>query len=299
MKHTTRSPYFASALLLLACLVFASSVHAAIIYSNAGPISIVGDGTPESTNLLTGVNVSRDDTSSGSIYLSITVTNPPGPFDSGYFSDGIQLAETNSGGDNQTFFIGKTFYDWTYDCYAPSLYNSTNYNAADIYLNSATPEPGETYQYIRDTDVTTIICRIQYNPGSLANVTIWMNPDLSESEDAQATNLTTTLTNDCTFNEVELYNVNYDGGTASGGAGSGVWVYNNVIIGTAAADVGFPPVVQVAIGRIGNSVTVSWTGSGTLQTAPTTTGPWTDSANQSNPQTMDATNSAEFFRVRQ
>ncbi|HZI33414.1 MAG TPA: hypothetical protein VFF11_13825, partial [Candidatus Binatia bacterium] len=43
---------------------------------------------------------------------------------------------------------------------------------------------------------------------------------------------------------------------------------------------------------------LSWTGGGTLQNAPAVTGPWTDAADQSNPQALSTTNAAEFYRLR-
>ena len=45
-------------------------------------------------------------------------------------------------------------------------------------------------------------------------------------------------------------------------------------------------------------VTLSWEGAGVLQTAPSVTGPWTEAANQGNPQSVDASGTA-FFRVQQ
>jgi len=48
----------------------------------------------------------------------------------------------------------------------------------------------------------------------------------------------------------------------------------------------------------GNNVTISWTGTGTLQEAASVAGPWTASASQSNPQTVPATGT-KFFRVKQ
>ena len=45
---------------------------------------------------------------------------------------------------------------------------------------------------------------------------------------------------------------------------------------------------DLTITRSGNSVTLSWTGEGTLQEAPNITGPWTDSLSQANPQTFEA-----------
>jgi hypothetical protein len=47
----------------------------------------------------------------------------------------------------------------------------------------------------------------------------------------------------------------------------------------------------------GSTVTISWTGQGTLQESSTVTGGWTDSANQSNPQERQASGTL-FFRIR-
>jgi hypothetical protein len=49
----------------------------------------------------------------------------------------------------------------------------------------------------------------------------------------------------------------------------------------------------------GGQLTVSWTGSGTLESADAVTGPWTSAASQSNPQTVSTSGSAKFFRIRQ
>lgn len=271
-------------------------MDASIIFSNAGPLTVVGDGATVTTNILSNTSFSRDDTSSGTVYFRYTVTNPPGPFDSGYFTCGMQLAL--NGGATQTLFVGKTFWDWPYDTYAPSLFDPNNYNAADIYLNSATPEAGAAYQYIRDTDVTTTIICVQYIPGTNDVVTIWLNPDLTVSESSQSTNLITSFQNNCSFSEVDLLNINYDGGTAAGGAGSGVWVYSDVVIATTGAEIGFPPPGAAQIQASGNTITLSWPGTGVLQEAPSVSGPWMDCTVQSNPQTRPTTNSAAFFRVR-
>jgi hypothetical protein len=44
----------------------------------------------------------------------------------------------------------------------------------------------------------------------------------------------------------------------------------------------------LSITRSGSSITLSWTGGGTLQEATSITGPWTDSLSQANPQTFQA-----------
>jgi hypothetical protein len=145
---------------------------------------------------------------------------------------------------------------------------------------------------------------VQFNPGTTNdNVTVWLNPDLSVSPADQSTNLTTSCINDCDFNEIELLNINFDAssGDPAGAPGSGVWVYNNVIVGTSPADVGFPPTPALQISAASSSsVTISWVGNGAiLQQAPSVTGPWTTSSNQNNPQTRTVTSgSAAFFRLQ-
>jgi hypothetical protein len=304
MKNKTQSyrmPAIVLTMVSVVLLCLSNPVHASVLYSNAGPLSVAGDGVTVVSNILNGTNISYDTNSSGTVYVSYTVIDPPGPFDSGYFTSGLQLAETNAAAetDTEALFVGKTFYDWVYGAGAPSLYNSTNYNSSDIYLNSATPEPGETYQYVRDSDVTTIIFQVQFNAGTTNDaVTIWLNPDLSMQASDQSTNLTTSFVNDCNFNEIELLNINFDDGTTSGGPGSGVWTYYDVVVGTSPTDVGFPPTPSVQISAASNGVTISWTGSGTLQQAPGVSGPWTASSDQSNPQTRTATGNAMFFRLQ-
>jgi hypothetical protein len=59
---------------------------------------------------------------------------------------------------------------------------------------------------------------------------------------------------------------------------------------------GEPPKLSVA--RVANGITISWTGSGTLQQADAITGPWTGAPSQSNPQTVALTGTARFYRVR-
>jgi hypothetical protein len=49
----------------------------------------------------------------------------------------------------------------------------------------------------------------------------------------------------------------------------------------------------------GGNVTISWTGAGTLEEATTITGPWSNSTNQNNPQTVPATGDGKFYRIRQ
>ena len=55
------------------------------------------------------------------------------------------------------------------------------------------------------------------------------------------------------------------------------------------------PVLSIARAS-GNSVTISWTGDGTLLEATTLAGPWTVSWSQGNPQTQPAAGS-KFYQI--
>jgi hypothetical protein len=49
----------------------------------------------------------------------------------------------------------------------------------------------------------------------------------------------------------------------------------------------------------GGNVTISWTGSGTLEEATDLAGPWTQSPSQNNPQSVPATGPRKFYRIHQ
>ncbi len=49
----------------------------------------------------------------------------------------------------------------------------------------------------------------------------------------------------------------------------------------------------------GRSVTLSWAGPGTLEEAVSVAGPWSTSASQTNPQTVQAASGNKFYRIRQ
>ena len=60
------------------------------------------------------------------------------------------------------------------------------------------------------------------------------------------------------------------------------------------------PVLTVAAGPVAGQVTLSWTSTGTLQTATNLAAPaWINAPSQSNPQTMTATGAQRYYRVKQ
>lgn len=54
-----------------------------------------------------------------------------------------------------------------------------------------------------------------------------------------------------------------------------------------------------SISYSGGQVTIAWEGAGTLEEAPSVTGPWTSAASQANPQTVAPTGESKFYRLRQ
>lgn len=81
--------------------------------------------------------------------------------------------------------------------------------------------------------------------------------------------------------------------------GTGSWYFGIDNLGFYEGPV--PAVVTKSVLNVpvlaGTSVTLSWTGSGTLQEAASVSGPWTASSNQANPQTTPSTGAAKFYRL--
>jgi len=59
-----------------------------------------------------------------------------------------------------------------------------------------------------------------------------------------------------------------------------------------------PPPVFARPTLVGGQVRISWSGSGTLQEAPSLTGPWTTATSQANPQNVTPTGTMKFYRIR-
>ncbi len=132
-------------------------------------------------------------------------------------------------------------------------------------------------------DWHTFVIKSVYSSNAPTAETVWMDPDFTKSLDSQSPSLTTALNN--TFNQVRL----------RCGNGSTYAEFTNIVMAATAQDLGFPVPMMLSI----HSGQLSWTGGGTLQSAPAVTGPWNDAVDQSNPQVLSTTNPAEFYRLRQ
>ena len=140
-------------------------------------------------------------------------------------------------------------------------------------------------------DYHTMVVKSVYSPTTNATVEVWLDPDFTKAEGNQPNPpLILSITN--TFDNIHLRCGN---GTAHD-------QFTNLVFAATAPGVGFAvaaPSAILTIQNVAGNDQLSWTGTGTLQVAPTVTGSWTDSANQANPQTLSTTNSAQFFRLRQ
>jgi len=167
-------------------------------------------------------------------------------------------------------------------------WGSTNWSidditAPDVDLTPQTPVVlGEWH---------TMVVKTEFVPNADDNITIWLDPDFEVAEGAQP-NAPVTFAANNSFDSVHL----------RAGNGSAYAQFTNIVVGATAPDVGFPetvPPALLSIQLLGGNVDISWSGAGILQEAPSITGTWVDSGDQSNPQSRPATNSAQFFRIKQ
>lgn len=136
----------------------------------------------------------------------------------------------------------------------------------------------------------TIVVKTVYAPGADDAIKVWLDPDFTKSENSQP-NAPLSITANNSFNNVRL----------RAGNGTAYASFTNIVMAATATQVGFaaPPAPgTLSIQSVGANVNISWTSTGILEEAPSVTGPWTDSANQNNPQSRPSTGPATFFRLR-
>ena len=199
--------------LLVGTILSASVVfsNAAVLYTNAGQL------VNEASVTLPSMSVSRDASATGTLYFKYTVTNPISNSTNENYFAALQLYE----GGTERLGVGN---GW--DPYAYSAYNTSSGNKD---LNSANPEPGEVYQLVRNTDLTTIVLRVDFVSGGDDNISVWLNPNLSQTEASQSSSLKTTFTANATFNNILLRE----------GGGGGGWSFSDIAIAENSSDTGF------------------------------------------------------------
>jgi hypothetical protein len=203
---------------LLACALFGATCvlsHAAVLYTHAGPVTV-----NETWNYAPpGLSLSRDQYATGTLYFKYTVTNPASNNTTESYYAGMSFFD----GGNEHLGIGNGWDPWAYSAFSGGL------PGGNLDLKSATPDPGQTFQQVRSTDITTFVIRVDFNSEANDNITIWLNPNLSLTEAAQSTSLTTNFFADANFDTIYL---------REGGGGDG-WTFSNFAIAENSTDTGF------------------------------------------------------------
>lgn len=201
---------------------------AAVLYTYAGPFA--ANETGGGSNL-SGMSVSRDSSAADTLYFKFTVTNPVSNNTNENYFAGLQLWE----GGNERLGVG--------NAWGPHAYSAFGTASSDPDLNSATPESGQFWQLVRETDLTTIVFRVDFVNGGNDNITVWLNPNLSLTEAAQSSSLTTTFQANATFNEIHLRE----------GGGGGGWTFSDIAVAGSGTDSGFfvPETSAALLGGLG------------------------------------------------
>lgn len=98
-----------------------------------------------------------------------------------------------------------------------------------VDFNSAKPEPGFGWQYIRAGTPVCFVFKVEYVPGQDDRITVWLDPNLSldATEFNQTTNIITRFEANATFDEIHL--------VQRGGSGGG-WKFSDLAVATSFAD---------------------------------------------------------------
>jgi signal transduction histidine kinase len=81
-----------------------------------------------------------------------------------------------------------------------------NDGAAEFDLLSSDPEKSKDFEYVRRGTSRTIVFKVQYVPGEPAQITAWLDPDLSlgSTEASQSPKIETRFRADATFDQIRL-----------------------------------------------------------------------------------------------
>lgn len=209
---------------LLAGLLLGASgtlSNAAVLYHMSGPVTVneTWNYTPP------GLSLSRGEAATGTLYFRYTVGNPASNYTTESYYAGMSFFD----GAAEHLGVGNGWDPWAYSAFNTSVGN--------LDLNSANPEPGQTYQQVRSTDMTTIVLRVDFNSFANDNVTVWLNPNLGLTEGAQSSSLTTSFSADANFDRIYL---------REGGGGDG-WTYSNFAIAETFSEIAAVPEPSAAL----------------------------------------------------
>jgi signal transduction histidine kinase len=214
---------------IVLCVLFAATLPAPgkILWSHAGSVLASMNGAGE--DILHGAIPPQDSNSISTLYfrLRIDPLADSAIKSIGEFEAGLVFVEKGQ----EHLGIGNSRGAWAY-CAMNVPKNKKGYED----FNSATPDPGKTWEYIRAGVPKYIAFKIEYVAGQDARVTVWLNPDLSagSTEMSQPTNITTRFETTATFDEIHLVHR---------GEGPG-WKFSEMVAGTSFDDLLLVPFWQ-------------------------------------------------------
>lgn len=168
----------------------------------------------------------RDETASDTLYFR---------FDVDPLSDGATDASTRYAA-GIVFFkdgwehlgIGNAWRARGYSAFNTAEKGPGNDAFGEFDLKSAYPEKSKDFEFVRRRTPRTIVFKVRYIPGQPAEVTVWMDPDLSlgATEATQPPEIRTQFRADATFDEIRFRH-------RGGGEG---WKFSNVAVATSFED---------------------------------------------------------------
>ena len=203
----------------------AQSARAVILWSEPGPVTVRDNGAGKD---ILGGALKRTAKDSDALFFKFRV-NPLSDVSKEEYYAGFQLYED----DTEKLGIGNSLKAWAYSAFNTEEKGEYNNVPGDYDLRSANPEsyvPGTylAYELPRRGIVRTIVFKVQFIPGGIDQVTVWIEPDLSPgmTEDNQVSLLTTKLRARAAFNQIRLRH---------GGGGDG-WTFSDMAVATSFED---------------------------------------------------------------
>ena len=211
--------------LILFVMIPGPTARAEILWTSSGPVTVHENGAGKD---ILGGTVKRGPRDGDALYFKFRV-NPLSDVSKEEYYAGFQLFED----DTERLGVGNSLKAWAYSAFNTEDTGENNKVFGDIDLHSANPEsyePGTflAYELPRRGIIRTIIFKVQFIPGGDAQVTAWIDPDLTPgmSEDNQLTILTTKFRAKATFNQIRLRH---------GGGGDG-WTFSDMAVATTFTD---------------------------------------------------------------
>ena len=219
-------PFNAHAVVLGAAALMAWAIPApgAILWEHSGTIYVQDNGRGE--DILHGAIKPQGTNSSNTLYFRFRVvpiadsaTKSIADFEAGFV-----LVEKGA----EHLGIGNTRIAWAY-----CAWNVAKSQKGYVDLNSATPEPPYSWEYLRASAPRYIVFKVQYVPDHDARVTVWLSPVLSvgATEVNQPANILTSFEAKATFDEIHLIH--------RGGNGGG-WDFSQMVAATSFDDLLLP-----------------------------------------------------------